>query len=487
MKRGLPRTGALLAAALVAPAGPISAQEIEFRGELRAGGTFTELRPLVRDSLPESDVAGDGLRRRLADGTIVTCVPDEFCRWYGSGTSEMFSIVTQDLRLSAWGLVPGLSARAHVRGRFGSDEFWPGTTERFEAVTAYLDYDRGDFRARAGRIARADGLGYYNFDGASLLWRGPEGVWAEAYGGWSLAVGLNAPRSGDRIEAADDLPPDDRGLLLGVQAGGRLGPVSATVAYQRDIRTDLLAIYSERVAVDLRALWARWGLDATAEYDWAGRNWNEVGLRATGQVTDAIEAGVEGRHYEPFFESWTIWGAFTPVGFNEARASVAWLGSGLGLRIEAFGAYRDYEDTGASAEFLPLREDGWRIGGSVAWQRDGWSLNGAYRAEAGFGAARFGGDVSAAYTFGAGRWVSIRGSRTQTFGELRLNEEMVSGVGADVAWRVGFWSLVGGGSLYRLDGRERPADADRTQSRLHAGIAVRFGREPGGAAGGAVP
>ena len=52
--------------------------------------------------------------------------------------------------------------------------------------------------------------------------------------------------------------------LLGARAGGRLGPVSGSVAYQRDIRTDRLALYSERVAADARALLGPWMMRGAA-------------------------------------------------------------------------------------------------------------------------------------------------------------------------------------------------------------------------------
>ncbi len=449
------------------------------RGEIQAGGSSLELRPLLRDSLPESQVAGDGLRRRLPDGTVASCVPDEFCRWYRSGPGEMFSILSQDLRMTAWGGAAGLSARVHLRGRYGSDEFWPATAQRLEAVQAYVDYDRGDFRGRAGRIGRSDGLGYYNFDGASLLWRGFSPMWFEAYAGYSLARGVNAPRTGALLEEAEDLPPDDRGFLIGAQAGGRVGRVAGTIAYQRDLRTDRLAIYSERVALDLRALVGNWAIDASGEYDWASLTVNDARLTATAFLSPAIEVAAAARHYEPFFESWTIWGAFSPVGFNEAQASARWRSETTGLRIEASGAYRNYEDTGAQLIAEPVREDGWRVVAGLGWDKGGWQGGATYRADVGPGAARFGGDLSGGYTFGPGRFVTLRASRTQTFGELRLNEQFVSGLGFDAAWRLADFGLTGGAALYRLDGRERPADEDWTQARVYGGVTLRFGREPG--------
>jgi hypothetical protein len=346
-------------------------------------------------------------------------------------------------------------------------------------IAAYVDYDRRRFRVQAGRIGRSDGLGYYNFDGATVLYRGPGSLWFEAYGGSSLVPGLNEPRTGDVLAETEDLPPDDRGWLLGARAGGRVGPLSGSLAYQRDIRTDRLAIYSERVALTMRALLGQWVFDGGAKYDWASATLNDARLRATALLPGSFEAGVEGRHYTPFFESWTIWGAFSPVGFNEARASLAWRSDATGLRLEGSGAYRSYEDTRAQLEAERVREDGWRLGGAVAWDRDGWSAIGSYHADVGPGAARFGGDLVAGRTFGPGRYVSLRGSRTQTFGELRFNEQFVTGLGLDASWRIREFSIDGGAAMYRLDGKERPEDEDWTQLRAYGGVTLHFGRDPG--------
>ena len=399
----MPRSGRtpIALACLLAVAAPVAGQG--YRGELTGRGTVLEIRPLVRDSIPESAVPGEGLRRRLPSGEIATCIPNDFCRWYRSGPSDTHSILTQDLRVSGWGGPRGLSARVHLRGRFGSEEFWPGTRRTFDVVHAYVDYDRGSVRVQGGRISRADGLGYYNFDGVSALWRGNGRYWVEVYGGSSLVPGLNEPRTGDLLAETEDLPPDDRGWLLGARAGGRLGPVSGSVAYQRDVRTDRLAIYSERVAADARALVGLWLFDASLEYDWMTGALNDARLRVTAALSRSFEIGVEGRHYEPFFESWTIWGAFSPVGFNEGRASAAWRSDRLGLRLEASGAHRWYEDTGAQLEAQRVRESGWRLAGAVSWDRRGWTAVGSYYADVGPGAARFGGDVSGGRTFGAGR------------------------------------------------------------------------------------
>jgi hypothetical protein len=62
-----------------------------FRAEVGVWGSFLELQGIVRDSLSEDQVPGDGLSRRLGDGTVVTCTPEEFCRWFRTEGEESSS------------------------------------------------------------------------------------------------------------------------------------------------------------------------------------------------------------------------------------------------------------------------------------------------------------------------------------------------------------------------------------------------------------
>jgi len=469
-----------LAAAIAVLGLPVATAAQGYRAEVRASSSYLDVRPLVRDSLPESEVAGDGLRRRLADGTTVTCVQGNYCRWYRAGDVESVFVTTQDVLATGWTNIQGLSGRVHLRGRYGTDEFWPQSTQEFEVVSAYVDYDRTNYRARAGRLFRTDGLGYYNFDGASFLWRKWTPVWLEVYGGWSLPRGLNVPRSGDLVSRADPLAPDDRGLIVGAEAGGRLGRVlSGRISYQREIRTDQLAMYSERLALDARAIFDRTVVELSSEYDWTYEQFNELRLRVNTPLWSRLEVVAEARHHSPFFELWTIWGAFSPVGFNEGRVSLAWTQPSIGLRVEGGGAYRNYEEANAGPASSTLRDDGWRGFVNASWQRGGWFASGGYRAEAGFGAARFGGDVRAGRYFGSRAHLSLRGSMTQTFGEFRFNEQLVSGLGVDGGIEIGAFSLDGGAALYRIGLRERPQEGDWTQARLYSSLGYRFGMEPG--------
>lgn len=451
------------------------------RGEAWISGSLLELRPLVRDSVPESAVEGSALRRRLEDGTIVSCVPGEFCRWFRPGDVERIGIFTQEVRAAGWTAVRGLSAHAHVRGRYGTDELWPRSNQEFEAVTAYVNYDAGEYRLRGGRQFRTDGLGYYNFDGLSVLWRGLAPLRAEAFGGWSLGRGLNAPRTGDLLAEADEFAPDERAYLLGAELSGRWGRrLAASAVYRREIRTDRGALYAERLAGDVRVVLGGATLDASVEYDLAFEEFNEARIRVAAPVGGGLHVAAEGRHHSPFFELWTIWGAFSPVGFTEGRGSVGWDVPETALSLEAGGGYRVYEETNAGADFLPIKDDGWRVFGNASWARDGWSAGGGYRAEIGFGAVRLGGDVRAGRSFGRERYLGLRGTSTQTFGEFRIGEQRVSGAAIEGRWGLGELMLSGSAGLYRLESENRPGVSSWNQVRGYLGLGYRFGSEPGG-------
>jgi hypothetical protein len=474
-----------LALAVVFAAGPVRGQGI--RGEVVVRGAALELRGLERDSLPEALVSGEGLSRTLEDGTVVTCVPDEFCRWYPSGDVRDVSIVTQDVSFAAWPGIQGVSAHAHVRGRYGTSGLWPRSDQEVDVLYAYASWDRGDYRVRAGRQTRTNGLGWYNFDGAAVLWRGLDPVRLEIYGGWSLAPNLDVPRTGSVLEDAVDFPPGERGLLVGLEATARAGPrASGTLTYQREIREDRAGLFGERIAFDGQAVAWRLIVDAALDYDMGWNALNEVLLRGTATLPHGVDVTVQGRRYTPYFELWTIWGAFSPVGYDEARVSAAWSIPRAGVRVEGGGAWRDYEEADAGARFAGLDEDGWRAFGRASWTGlGGWFADLAYRADRGSGAARYGGDARAGRGFGAGRYVALRATSSQSFSEFRLGEQVTAGGGVDGAWTRGAWTVSGSWAVYSLSYDDRPSVTDWTQHRAQLGVSWSFGVEPVATATGA--
>jgi hypothetical protein len=458
---------------------PIAASAQGYTADVSVNAGIFDLRGLRRDSLPESQVTGEGQRRQLEDGTVVTCIPDEFCRWFPSGDVESVSLVTEDVRLAFWPGIEGLAAQVHLRGRYGSDDFWPRSDQELEALYAFVSYEDTDYRVRAGRQYRTNGLGYYNFDGASFLWRGFDPVRIDVYGGWSLARNLNAPRTGSLLEDADEFAPDDRGLILGIDVQGRIGShATGAFTYQREIRDDRLALYTERVAGDVGIRVSRVSVDLAVDYDLAFEEFNEASIRVSAPIVAGVEAMAQRRRYTPHFELWTIWGAFSPVGYDETRGWLAWSVPGGQVRLEAGGAYRTYEDTDAGAQFVDLEDDGWRAFARARWNREGWFADGSYRAEEGSGAARYGGDLSVGRDFGPGRFVALRGTSSQNFSEFRLGEQVTAGGGIDAAWRLGDVTLTGGWAIYSLSYKERPRVSDWDQQRGRVGISYHFGTEP---------
>lgn len=470
---------AVWATTILATPALMFAQGFGYVADVSLNAGVFDLRGLARDSLAESEVTGEGQRRELEDGTVVSCIPDEFCRWFPSGRVESVSLVTQDVRLAAWPGIEGLAAYVHLRGRYGSDDLWPRSDQELEAVYAYASYERPDFRVRAGRQHRTNGLGYYNFDGASFLWRGFDDIRIDVYGGWSLARNLNAPRTGSLLEDADEFAPDDRGVLVGVDLDARLGEYGrGAITYQREIRGDRLALYTERVAADLGLRLDRVLVELAVDYDLGFEEFNEASVRISAPLVAGVEVMGQQRRYTPHFELWTIWGAFDPVGFDETRGWLAWNVPGGAVRLEAGGAYRTYEETDGGAQFVNLEDDGWRAFASGSWDRGGWFADASYQAEEGSGAARYGGDLAVGREFGPGRYVSIRGTSSQSFSEFRLGEQVTAGGGIDAGWRFDDLSIHAGWAVYDLTYRDQPRVSDWVQHRGRLGVSYHFGTEP---------
>ncbi|MDT8436302.1 MAG: hypothetical protein RRA92_06055 [Gemmatimonadota bacterium] len=451
-----------------------------YSGELRVRADVVGFQGLERDSLAESAVPGSGLQRRLPDGTIVTCLEGDFCRWFGSiDDTETITPVYQDLRLTAWPGIQGLSLHTQLRGRVASDDGWPRGGEEIEAITAYVSYQQSGLRARAGRIVRSSPLGYRNFDGGSLTWAGLGPVRVEAYGGWGLGPGLDAPRDGDLLADVDEFAPDDRALIYGFEAGLDVARTFfASGFYQREIRSDRAALHSERVGGTLRALVGPATLDGSATYDLIGEEFNDIRFQASSPIAGGFGLLLEGRHYLPFFEYWTIWSAFDPVAFNEGRGLLTWTHAGSGLTLEVGGGYRDYDETEAGVEFADIESDGWRLYGGGRWSRGPWFVDGGYRSETTFGAARYGGDLTVGRRFDDAGRVALFFNSTKTFGEFRIGEQVGTGGGVDASWNVGALTFSGAAALYRLTYDNRPSVEDWTQPRAHLSIAWRFGSRP---------
>ena len=452
-----------------------------------------DLRPLVDDSVPIGLAEGNGPYRQLADGRLVRCIDGEaFCRLRRSGARATSIPVVQDLTGAAWGLGEGVSLHAHVRARGSlgdNDLLWPRTDDRFDALEAYVQMDRAAWRARLGRQWATNALGVHNFDGVSVLAR--RGVWlAEAFGGRSLVAGLNESHTGTTLGSLDDLPPDEAGYLVGVMGALRLsGGQAVGAVYERVIRADRAALYSDRIALDASARLLGATVEASYAHDLMSGSLTEARLRASTELPGRVSAIVEVRRHRPFFEWWTIWGAFSPVAFDEARVIGGWRDPAGRWSLDASGGYRQYDETSAGLETAPLRTNGWRAGIGAEWSPDErWFGYADYNVDIGFGASRS--DAMAGLRWTPGERYTLGGflSALQNIYEFRVGTGRVLGLGVEGSFRATEETrLVFDGALYAHRASNGAPSTDWSQRRLSLRLEWSVGSDPGAGAAARAP
>jgi hypothetical protein len=453
---------------------------------------FFELRPFVDDSVPFSTTQPGALEyRELADGRVVRCVDgDPFCRFKRAGGVANALPVVQDLQVSGWGLGRGVSMHADLRfrGAMGSQPaLWPRAQDAFDALSAYVELDRAHYSARLGRQYATTGLGVYNYDGAMLTVRPSRRITLEGFGGWSLAQGLNEPLTSSEIAAVDELPPDRNAFVVGAQVRVRPSTRSAVNAmYQRDVRVNRSALYAERLALDGTWRIGTSAVDGAFSHDLSANTVNEARVRVSLPPWRRATLSLEARRFRPFFELWTIWGAFSPVGFDEGRIQASWRNEERTWSLDVHGAKRQWQETDAGLDFDPLRADGWRVGGNAMWRiADTWQTHASYSADIGFGAARSEGDLGLRWERGRGM-LGASLSAFQSIYEFRVGTGRVLGAGLDAGWQLrSDLRLVGDVSVYQQLARNSAPSTDWTQHRATVRFEWMMGSDPGTRVAGA--
>ncbi len=399
-----------------------------------------DLRPLRRDSVLQTQTTETGGVVRGPDGVLVSCLEGSaWCTFLGSAPRATTRPLLHDIGVAAWGLGEGVSLHAHgrIRGALGaSDVAWPRVNDRFDLLDAYLEVDRPRVRVRLGRQWSLGGLGAYNYDGAALTLR-RSWVDADAFGGRALVQGLNEPYTSAEIGVVDDLPPETAAWLMGVRVRARPSATLAlTGTWIRVLQDDRSGLYAERVALD--ASWRVLGTRVTANLagDVASTVLNEAHLQASRPVGRGVDLMIDVRQSRPFFELWTIWGAFAPIGFAEGRAGVTWASSDGTRRVALSGARRQYGDAGTGLQSVPLRNDGWRVATEGSLELSPALLvSGSYGADVGFGSAQSDGLLG--LTWSAARWeFGATASAVQTIYEFRVGTGRVLGAAVQGAWRL---------------------------------------------------
>jgi hypothetical protein len=446
---------------------------------------YFELLPLAQDSVPAFLTIGSGSVRDSPAGMVTCPAVADFCYYFKSLPRAHTLPLVQDLEGTAWGLGRGVSAYVHVRGRGsagGVGDLYPRENDHFDALAAYVEVDRDTWLARAGRQWLTSHLGVANFDGASVAVRARQALTIEAYGGWSLVQGLSEAAASGALAAADLLPPDKRGVLLGAKARVRTARgIALGAEYQREIRTDRVALYSDRAALDGTVRVGSATIDAALQADLATGAFNELSLRAARRLPMRFDGALQARHYTPYFPLWTIWGAFAPVGYDEGRADARWHSSGESLAIGAAGSYRRYQETNTGLEFLPLRDDGWHVEASASWRATpAWTATGTYGRDIGFGASRSDGTAGVRWLPNDRCWIGASGTAFQSIYEFRVGSGTVTGLVLDGGARVRpDLRVVADAAVYQHFGRDTPSIVDWSQRRASLRLEWTVGRDPG--------
>jgi hypothetical protein len=322
---------------------------------------------------------------------------------------------------------------------------------------------------------------YYNFDGASVRVRPITQLGIEAYGGWSLARGVNEPVTSDEIAAIEPFAPDVGSYIIGAEASYTLRTgTSISAVYQREIRTDRLALYSERMAADGTLRIGRWGFDAAVTYDFATATVNDGRVRFWLPALGPVIASAYARHHRPFFDLWTIWGAFTPLAFDEVGLRAAWQQWDSPFTLEVWGGGRRYSGPEAEQVFGEIRNDGWRAGASASAQLGSdWNVGAQYHADIGFGASISDGNARVQRSFGDGSYMALTASAFQRQYEFRVTEGTTLALGVDggllYSARMSVHANV---AAYRHTAGTQDADPNWTQVRGSLRFVWTLGTEP---------
>ncbi len=462
---------------------PAQVQAQGINGRARTYLSYIQIRDLVLDSVPAGDVAGEGVQRALSDGTPVSC-GEAYCQYYRSGSSAGVVPFLLDLELNLWTGITGLRAYTHLRARepLGDREIWPRSDKEFEALAAYVEYRRSFYRIQAGRMWETTALGFYNYDGGSVALRLPGNLDVNVYGGLSLVRGINELHHSELISAVESLEPREDAYLGGIHARWRPhSSLAASFTYQRERTVRSEDLYSERVAGSARVLVKRATVDVEVKYDLAAEVVNLARLKVAAPLGAGFRGSGEIRKYVPFFQLWTIWGAFSPVGYKEARARIDWTSATGRFGGHAYGSYRQFGDTDAEAPTgYEIRDNSWRtaVGGRYAI-RDNLILDGEYRHDVGYGASRSGGDVSLQRFFSNDTYLAVRGTAFETFSEFRVGSGQVVGGGIQGSMPLGRTTIQAGAMIYRHTENDRPSLLDLNQARLNLTLDIPIGKDPG--------
>lgn len=474
-RRGLSGSATLLlVAATLAPAQG-------YRVRLDSRVQSVSWRGLSALTIPRSDAIAQPNGGFLTpDGHAALC-GENLCTYFAPGPVLRGVPWVTQADIAFWGLgTPGVSLRAN--GRWATDlgdaATWPGTQPEFQLMEGYLEYARSGVTARAGRQFLIGRLGSYGLDGARAVVRDANrGLELVGYLGWGLARGSLLPVTDPALNPLNEFQSRSRQIAAGVEAAYSSRQIDARVEYRREVDPSVDYFVSERAAVSL-ALHPVPRLTVTAggEYDLA------FGVAGSADATvswigKAYTLSGGARRYRPFFDLWTIWGAFSPVPYHAIHA-VASLTPVPHLTLRARGERYRFEDAEVFTPGVSVNDRGWRFESGLNWEPTShWILDGTVQAEFGPGASSRGFSGRLTWLPRPAWSLTAHGALLQRPLELRYNDAELLTIGLDAEYRpTDRWRLAVQAIRYE-ESRNRP-DAtaiDWDQLRLAGRISWMFG------------
>jgi hypothetical protein len=413
------------------------------------------------------------------DGFAVRCPESSaYCYFFRPGPEIRAAPMVSSADLTLWGLgVRGLSLR--MNGRIGVDlaesEVWPGTEPAVQLIEAYAEYAHRMFTVRGGRQLQASRLGTMGFDGGRVAVRSNRrGLEAEIYAGLGLARATALPVTSPVLDPLDDFQPRSRQLLAGIVLGHTTALMDVRADYQREVDRDTRNFVSERAALSLDLRPAQhWSAAAGVDYDlantWFGNA--EAAVRYTAPWI-TVAGGI--RQYRPYFDLWTIWGAFSPVPYHAVHGAV-WVRPARGLELRGRWEGYAFSATETETPLVDVDDDGWRLGTGITYTPSpGWTLDAGYREENGPGASSHGFEAAATFLPTPALSLTAYASTLERPLEFRFDEASADGFGLDAEWSPTDRLRVAVGFAHYSEDRARPDAAafDWGQTRLHAHLTL---------------
>lgn len=442
-------------------------------------------RGVTPDSIPVgSALPGPDGGLETSDGFAVACNPGaSFCSFFRPGSRLTSVPLVSTADLTVWGLgVRGLSVRGNARWGVDLDEgdLWPGTQPALQLLEGYAEYAIPRITGRLGRQHIPGRLGWTGIDGAALTIRLPGmGLELTGYGGWGLARGLDVPINSPALNPLNEFQLSDRHLTAGAKLGLRSRSLDLQAEYRREVDPSPDFFISERTALTAVLRPAdRVTLTGGTEYDLAQGWWGTSDLFLRYNNTRlSVDAGV--RRYRPYFEVWTIWGAFSPVPYTSIQGSAAFSPIQV-LHLRAGGERYWYAESEAETALTSFEDRGWRTWGSATAVVSGTlTLDAGYRAEFGPGASSRTWDGRVTWMPAARLTLAAFGSTFSRPLELRFDDAKVWAAGIDAALRPSDRLQLALTAAQYFEDRRRP-DAgafDWNQFRLQARVTWVFGSD----------